>query len=86
MCPQIVDILILADIHKATDLKSQAMQFLLRNREEVFATDWRVKLKQHPTLVMDVLEATVELMDGPPSRRKIGKSNRSQIPMPLPKV
>ena len=76
MCPQIVDILILADIHKATDLKSQAMQFLLRHREEVFATDWRVKLKQHPTLVMDVLEATVELMDGPPSRRKIGKSNK----------
>ena len=86
MCPQIVDILILADIHKATDLKSQAMQFLLRHREEVFATDWRVKLKQHPTLVMDVLEATVEPKDGPPSRRKIGKSNRSQIPMPLPKV
>ena len=68
MCPQIVDTLILADTHMATDLKSKAMQFLVRN------------------LVMDVLEATVELMDGPPSRRKIGKSNRSQIPMPLPKV
>ena len=71
MCHQIVDILILADIHKATDLKSQAMQFLLRHREEVFATDWRVKLKQHPALVMDVLEATVEPKDGPPpSKRK----------------
>ena len=71
LCPQIVDILILADIHKATDLKSQAMQFLLRNREEVFATDWRVKLKEHPTLVMDVLEATVEPKNGPPpSKRK----------------
>ena len=47
------------------------MQFLLRHREEVFATDWRVKLKQHPTLVMDVLEATVEPRDGPPpSKRK----------------
>ena len=70
MCPQIVDTLILADTHMATDLKSKAMQFLVRNREEVFDTDWRVKLKEHPTLVMDVLEATVD-MDGPPSRRKI---------------
>ena len=70
LCPQIVDTLILADTHMATDLKSKAMQFLVRNREEVFDTDWRVKLKEHPTLVMDVLEATVD-MDGPPSRRKI---------------
>ena len=71
MCPQIVDTLILADTHMATDLKSKAMQFLVRNREEVFATDWRVKLKQHPTLVMDVLEATVEPKNGPPpSKRK----------------
>ena len=66
-----MDTLILADTHMATDLKSKAMQFLVRNREEVFATDWRVKLKQHPTLVMDVLEATVEPKDGPPpSKRK----------------
>ena len=42
---QIVDILILADIHKATELKSQAVQFLLKHREEVFATDWRTKLQ-----------------------------------------
>jgi len=68
---QIVDILILADIHKATELKSQAVQFLLKHREEVFATDWRTKLQQHPGLIGDVLEATVEPKDGPPpSKRK----------------
>ena len=71
-CLQIVDILILADIHKATDLKSQAIQFLLRHREEVFATsDWKIKLKQHPGLVTEVLESTVEVKEGPPpSKRK----------------
>ena len=71
-CLQIVDILILADIHKATDLKSQAIQFLLRHREEVFATsDWKIKLKQHPGLVTEVLESTVEVKEcPPPSKRK----------------
>ena len=67
-----MDILILADIHKATDLKSQAIQFLLKHREEVFATpDWKIKLKQHPTLVTEVLESTVEMKEcPPPSKRK----------------
>ena len=66
-----MDILILADIHKATDLKSQAIQFLLKHREEVFATsDWKIKLKQHPTLVTEVLESTVEVKECPPPRKR----------------
>lgn len=58
---QIIDILVLADIHKATELKSQAIQFLLVHKEEVFAQgDWKHKLKNHPEILMEVLECTVE--------------------------
>ena len=69
---KIVDILILADIHKATELKSQAIQFLLRHREEVFAnSDWKNKLHHHPGLVTEVLESTVDVKEcPPPSKRK----------------
>ena len=75
---QIVDILILADIHKANDLKSQAIQFLLRHREEVFTSgDWRTKLKQHPGLVMDVLESTVEVKEGPPPSKRKRRNKQS---------
>ena len=52
----------LADIHKATELKSQAIQFLLVHKEEVFAQgDWKHKLRNHPEILMEVLESTVDL-------------------------
>ena len=52
----------LADIHKATELKSQAIQFLLAHKEEVFAQgDWKQKLRNHPEIMMEVLESTVDL-------------------------
>ena len=66
-----MDILILADIHKATDLKSRAIQFLLRHREQVCATpDWKTKLKLHPDLVMEVLESRLAVKDCPPPRKR----------------
>jgi len=69
---QIVDVLVLADIHKATDLKNQAIQFLLNHKEEVFAQpDWKHKLRNHPEILMEVLEATVDTRDAPiPNKRR----------------
>ena len=69
---QIIDVLVLADIHKATDLKNQAIQFLLNHKEEVFAQpDWKHKLKNHPEILMEVLEATVDTRDAPiPNKRR----------------
>ena len=61
-----MDILILADIHKETELKSQAIQFLLRHREEVFTTsDWKIKLLTG--LLTEVTEYAVEVKHRPPT-------------------
>jgi len=70
---QIVDILVLADIHKATELKNTAIAFLLGHKEEVFSQpDWKLKLKNHPDLLMEVLESTVDFKDSPipPNKRR----------------
>ena len=69
---QIVDILVLADIHKATDLKNQAIKFLLDHKEEVFAqSDWKHKLRNHPDILMEVLESTMDARDSPvPNKRR----------------
>ena len=41
---QVVDILVLSDLHKATELKATAISFLLAHKEEVFSQpDWKVK-------------------------------------------
>lgn len=69
---QIVDVLVLADIHKANELKSQAIQYLLHHKEEVFSQpDWKHKLKNHPDILMEVLESTVDARDAPlPNKRR----------------
>ena len=47
---QVVDVLVLSDLHKATDLKATAIAFLLAHKEEVFnQPDWKNKLKVAPT-------------------------------------
>ena len=63
----------LADIHKATELKNTAIAFLLGHKEEVFSQpDWKLKLKNHPDLLMEVLESTVDFKDSPipPNKRR----------------
>ena len=50
--------MVLADVHKAPELKSQAIQFLLAHKEEVFAQgDWKNKLRNYPEILMEVLES-----------------------------
>jgi len=68
---QIVDVLVLSDLHKATELKSTAIQFLLCHREEVFAQpDWKMKLKGHPELLLEVLESSVDTRGCPPPSKR----------------
>jgi len=68
---QIVDVLVLSDLHKATDLKNTAIQFLLCHKEEVFAQpDWKIKLKGHPDLLLEVLESSVESRGCPPPNKR----------------
>jgi len=68
---QIVDILVLSDLHKATELKNTAIQFLLCHKEEVFAQpDWKNKLKGHPDLLLEVLESSVEARGCPPPNKR----------------
>jgi len=68
---QIVDILVLSDLHKATELKNTAIQFLLCHKEEVFAQpDWKTKLKGHPDLLLEVLESSVEAKGCPPPNKR----------------
>jgi len=68
---QIVDILVLSDLYKATELKNTAIQFLLGHKEEVFAQpDWKIKLKGHPDLLLEVLESSVENRGCPPPNKR----------------
>ena len=68
---KIVDVLVLSDLHKATDLKNTAIQFLLCHKEEVFAQpDWKIKLKGHPDLLLEVLESSVESRGCPPPNKR----------------
>jgi len=68
---QVVDVLVLSDLHKANDLKATAIAFLLAHKEEVFSQpDWKNKLKGHPDLLLEVLESSVETRSCPPSKRR----------------
>jgi len=69
---QVVDILVLSDLHKAVELKATAISFLLAHKEEVFSQpDWKIKLKGHPDLLLEVLESSVESRGlPPPSKRR----------------
>jgi len=70
---QVVDVLVLSDLHKATELKQLSIQFLLQHKEEVFnQPDWKSKLKCHPELLLEVLESSVEVRQGlpPPNKRR----------------
>jgi len=69
----VIEVLVLSDLHKATDLKQQSIQFLLQHKEEVFSQpDWKAKLKGHPDLLLEVLESSVEPRHGgpPPNKRR----------------
>lgn len=68
---QVVDVLVLSDLHKATDLKATAIAFLLAHKEEVFnQPDWKTKLKGHPDLLLEVLESSVESRGCPPPSKR----------------
>ena len=75
--------MVLSDLHKAVELKTTAISFLLAHKEEVFSQpDWKIKLKVGlsrifpypnyfsgtPDLLLEVLESSVESRGLPPPR------------------
>jgi len=70
---QALDILILADLHKATQLRERAVQFFLSHKNEVFSqVDWKKKMKSYPDLLMEILEASAEKTESlaPPKKKR----------------
>lgn len=70
---QALDILILADLHKATHLRERAVQFFLSHKTEIFAqVDWKLKMKPYPDLLMEILEASAEKNESsaPPKKKR----------------
>jgi speckle-type POZ protein len=70
---QVLDILILADLHKATHLREKAVQFLLSHKTDIFAqVDWKKKMKPYPDLLMEVLEASADKTESlaPPKKKR----------------
>ena len=54
----VADVLILADLHSASQLKSQAIDFINSHATEVMETQgWKTMLRQSPTLVADAFRA-----------------------------
>jgi speckle-type POZ protein len=48
----VIDILILADLHSAEQLKSQAILFITAHAKDVMATDgWKAMVDSHPHLI-----------------------------------
>jgi len=51
-----VELLLLGERNNAKDLKKAALVFLTDNMAKFIAGDWKQKLKDHPVLVMEVME------------------------------
>ena len=52
----VVDTLILADLHSAVELKTRCLQFLHWNRPAVFETfQWRTFVESYPKLITELL-------------------------------
>jgi len=51
-----VELLLLGERNNAKDLKKAALVFLTDNMTKFIAGDWKQKLKDHPVLVMEVME------------------------------
>jgi len=51
-----VELLLLGERNNAKDLKKAALVFLTDNMTKFIAGDWKEKLKDHPVLVMEVME------------------------------
>jgi len=64
----VLDLLVLADLHGAATVRSLALKFIVDNGREIVAqTGWRDKLKVYPEIMADMFEAMTRL---PPNKRQ----------------
>ena len=56
----VLNMLVLADLHNAPSVKSLALKFVRENVKEIVTQEgWRKKLERYPEIVFDILEAAV---------------------------
>ena len=51
-----MEMLLLGEMHQASTLKKSAVNFFTKNMEKFDTIDWKLNLKDHPNLVMEVME------------------------------
>jgi len=55
-----IEMLLLAEMHQATNLKTTAVEFFTKNIRKFDAIDWKFALKNQPTLVMEIMECLLK--------------------------
>lgn len=64
----VLDMLVLSDLHGASSVRALALKFIVENGKEIVAQNgWREKLKMYPEIMADMFEAMTEL---PSSKRQ----------------
>ena len=57
----VLEMLVLSDLHGAPNLRSFALQFIVENGPEIVSQDgWKDTLKKYPEIVVDLFEATTK--------------------------
>jgi len=61
-CDNVLDMLVLADLHGAASVRALALKFIVDNGKEIVAQPgWRDKLKMYPEIMADMFEAMTRL-------------------------
>jgi len=55
-----IEMLLLAEMNQATNLKTTAVEFFTKNIRKFDAIDWKFALKNQPTLVMEIMECLLK--------------------------
>lgn len=64
----VLDMLVLADLHGAASVRTLALKFIVENGKEIVSqAGWREKLKSYPEIMADMFEAMTRL---PPAKRQ----------------
>lgn len=64
----VLDLLVLADLHGAASVRTLALKFIVENGKEIVSqAQWREKLKSYPEIMADMFEAMTRL---PPVKRQ----------------
>lgn len=65
----VLDLLVLADLHGASTVRQLALKFIVDNGKEIVSQPgWRDKLKVYPEIMADMFEAMTKTM--PPAKRQ----------------